>query len=240
MFEKLKSFSLAEVLVVVAIIGITATLTLPNLNNNIEERKVISAVRKIYPELDAVYAGIISEHGKPVEWNLAKDASIQTMSNQLYQYVLQKVSTVKQCGNSQGCFPSYPNVETVAYANEYYKMILKDGAFLAVSVGVDVGNMAALKSKVANHGKRTDSENFCHGYMGKFIVDVNGMKGENQPGYDIFEFYLCNDEGFVADGDNPAGPNANADSGTAWAIKAGNRDYLKCNGLNWETKRSCK
>lgn len=235
MLKKIVAFSLSEVLLVVGIIGLVAALTLSNLNNNVEERKCIAALRKIYPELEQAYQGVIAEHGRPAEWPAAAAASANTMTDYMNNFVQSHLSILKSCGRTTtGCFPSYNDVEN---DSNYSNMLLKDGS----SLSIYIGNMADIRSNVNNHFTSDPTDNFCHGYMGKFIVDVNGPKGENQPGYDIFEFYMCYDEGLVADGDNPAGPTATAASGTAWALKAGNRDYLKCaNQLNWNTKRSCK
>lgn len=235
MFKKIIAFSLAEVMVVVGIIGVVATLTLPNLNNNVEERKCIAALRKIYPELEHAYQQVIAEYGRPVEWPAPADTSANRMTDHMTTFVQKYLSVLKSCGRTEkGCFPSYNNVEN---NNNYSNFLLKDGS----SLSVYVGSMSDIRGNVNNHWTSANDDNFCHGYMGKFIVDVNGPQGENLPGYDIFEFYMCYDEGLVADGDNPAGPTATRESGTAWALKAGNRDYLKCvNQLNWNTKRSCK
>ena len=235
MLKKIFAFSLSEVLVVVGIIGVVAALTLPNLSHNVEERKCISALRKIYPEIENAYQQVVAEYGRPVEWSAAADASSNKMTDYMNEFIQKYFSIIKNCGRStKGCFPSYNNVEN---DTTYSNILLKNGA----SLSIFVGGMSAIRSNVNNHGTSANDDNFCHGYMGKFIVDVNGPQGENQPGYDIFEFYMCYDEGLVADGDNPAGPTATAASGTAWALKAGNRDYLKCaNQLNWNTKRSCK
>ena len=232
--SRFKAFSLAEVLIVVALIGVVASLTIPNVSSNMEEHKSISALRKIYPELEAAYNDIIAEHGKPIEWSVSNTSSKTELAEQMYNYTREKLNVNKVCSNGTGCFKSYNELETAADHVNYYKMILKDGAFLAVGMQ----RMGDIRNNVKNN---TLSEDFCRGYMGKYIVDVNGMKGENAPGYDIFEFYMCYDTGLTPDGDTPDGPKTTAGVGTAWALKAGNRDYLKCaSSLNWNTKRSCK
>ena len=235
MFNKLKSFSLAEVLTVVAIIGVVATLSVPNLNRNIEEKKWVAALRKIYPELETAYAQIIGNYGKPMGWDLRNNADAGDVSWRAYAYLSYILSPSKECyKSSTGCFASYGTVEN---DDNYYKMMLKDNSFLAVKML----SMSDIRSKVENHETSSNNDDFCHGYMGHIFVDVNGLQGENQLGRDIFKFYICNDEGIVADGDRPSGPVASADNATAWVLKAGNRDYLKCAAqLNWSTKRSCK
>lgn len=234
MFSKFKAFSLSEVLIVISIIGVLATLVLPSVSNGLEEQQIISKLRKIYPELEVAYNNIVSEHGKPIEWNLANNANVATMTQKMYEYTLEQLPVQKACGTSAGCFPSWTAVDD---NNQWYKMVLKDGTFLAVGVE----NMNQIRSNVAGSSGQDADDIACKGYMGKYFVDVLGKDGDDESGHDIFEFSMCYDNGLVPDGDGPNGPSLSASNGyTAWALKAGNLDYLKCNDLNWETKRTCK
>jgi len=219
-----KAFTLAEVLMVIAVIGITASLTLPQVNNGMEDKKVVAALRKIYPELQSAYEAVVSKHGSPVEWTVPSGS---TRSSMMYNYLLQELSVAKGCGSSSGCFISDNNLET---ASLHYKMILKDDSFLSVWVNND-----DLNTVIRN--VQTGSDN-C-GHMGDIYVDVNGKNGENQNGMDIFGFNICYEGGITPKGTELSTPYT-ADAKTAWVIKAGNRDYLKCNDLNWNTKRTCK
>ena len=84
----------------------------------------------------------------------------------------------------------------------------------------------------------------------RIFIDIDGPnKGRNQEGNDIFDFtiLLQDDSGQKALQLTPsAQPDMWTGSGdsdnyyTAWVIKNENLDYLKCSGLNWETKTSCK
>lgn len=235
---KLKAFSLSEVLIVVALIGIVASLTLPNVSDDVDENKVISALRKIYPELATAYDDIVAEHGKPVDWNMPNNASGIDMTTKMAEYLKEKLPVKKDCGFNSGCFPSNDQNNIDTYSG-MYKMVLKDGSALAI----EFLSKSAMLTKIANHESLhpQDNEQYCDGAMGRIKVDVNGSTGDNLHGYDVFEFQMCYGNGFVADGDNPEGPMSDPTWSTAWALKAGNRDYLKCpNDLNWKTKRSCK
>ena len=229
---RLKGFSLSEILVVVGLIGVVAALTLPNVNNDVEERKVIAALRKIYPELATAYDEIVAEHGKPVDWNMPNNASDVDMTAKMAEYMKEKLPVQRDCGFNSGCFTSNNS-------NRMYKLLLKDGTSLIIE-SVSKENML---TNIAEHENRhPEDEDCCEGYMVRFIFDVNGESGENRLGYDIFEFKGCYWNGFIASGDLEAGPSSdNPVFGTAWALKAGNRDYLKCpDDLNWNSKRTCK
>ena len=59
-YSKLKAFTLAEVLLVVAIIGITAAIALPNLSQNVDEDKYIMLTKTTYNELDSGFARMLA------------------------------------------------------------------------------------------------------------------------------------------------------------------------------------
>ena len=49
--QRKKAFTLAEVLTVIGIIGVVATLTLPNLKDSSDEQVNVSKAKKVYSEL---------------------------------------------------------------------------------------------------------------------------------------------------------------------------------------------
>ena len=78
MFKKLIGFTLAELILVMAIIGTVAALVLPNLNNNVNEKQTVSKLRKDYVELQTAYAGVISEYGPVENWYTKNDTDEYT------------------------------------------------------------------------------------------------------------------------------------------------------------------
>ena len=123
-FKKFIAFTLAEVLIVLAIIGVAAALTLPNLNDDIEDKKVVAKLRKIYPELDGIYESIVQTYGKPYEWGAPSEA---TALNIFGGYFQEMAGVVKDCGTGTGCFKG-----TIDSNTNYRKFIMKDGS----SVGI--------------------------------------------------------------------------------------------------------
>ncbi|MBR2526504.1 hypothetical protein IKE67_08585 [bacterium] len=221
MLKKFFAFTMAEVLVVIAVIGVTAALALPTVSNNIEEKKVVSALRKIYPELETAYQAVVSQYGKPPEWADADNNTDGSQMNLLFHNKLLKHMTYK------------------AEDSTNRKIILKDNS----EIEYYILKTPHMLSNEFDFSTKTQ-HNSCTGEMGTFVVDINGsQKGENTIGRDKFTFYICYEEGIVPSGESDAGPIANNtnNDNAAWIIKAGNMDYLKCaDQLDWNTKRTCK
>lgn len=210
------AFTLAEVLIVMAIIGVVAAITLPSLQDDVEDRKVVAATRKVYPELDGIYQTIIQTYGKPYAWTIPNG---KTPTSMFGDYFKEVASVTKDCGTGTGCFKG-----TIDSSNNYRKFLMKDGS----SVGIMIYVLSTVDP---------NDDNFCQGQVGDFIVDVNGIKGENDYGYDVFQFDMCKD-GLKPNGANNHYTNV-SQYATAWVIDVGNRDYLNCNDLSWESKHTC-
>lgn len=217
--KKFIAFTLAEILIVLAIIGVAAALTLPTLNDDVEDKKVVAKLRKIYPELDGIYESIVQTYGKPYEWGAPSEA---TALNIFGGYFQEMAGVVKDCGTGEGCFKG-----TIDSNTNYRKFLMKDGS----SVGIA---FTETFSEI-----NPNNEDYCKGKIGEMIVDVNGTKGENAYGYDVFYFDICSN-GLKASGeDDHYASFGNPEYITGWAIGAGNRDYLYCDDLNWNSKRTC-
>lgn len=234
MLKNLKAFTLAEIMLVMAIIGVVAVLTLPTLGSNMEEKKVVSALRKIYPELEASYTAMVRDYGSPAEWDVPSDEyeSVEYMNTLLDERISKYMNVSSDCGTGTGCFPSFSFVEN---DTNYVKYLLKDGSSVAMSL---VPMQEIRETYIGNGSADSNDHPDCPGYLGEIYVDVNGPKGENMKNYDIFNFQICYPNGIVPMGINRI--DANDKNYTAgWVLKVGNRDYLKCNDLNWETKTTC-
>lgn len=62
------AFTLAELLVVLAIIGVVSALTLPNLSQNTGRKETVAQVMKARTTLDEAYNRAISTYGQPALW----------------------------------------------------------------------------------------------------------------------------------------------------------------------------
>lgn len=63
-----KAFTLAEILIVMAIIGTVAVATIPNLVDSYQEDKDVAKLRSVYHDLEVAYAKAVAEYGPYNQW----------------------------------------------------------------------------------------------------------------------------------------------------------------------------
>lgn len=237
------AFTLAEVLIVLGIIGVVAELTIPTVMQNVQYAATVSQLKKSYTTLAQAYMLAVKEDGTPDSWNLvAADSPVgaEEMINKLAPYL----KITKNCGTTgNDCFPNvnYRMLDGSDWGNANSSSTcaraqLADGSLLMANTQGNCNN---------NYGSMPALQNGC----GSYRIDVNGFKKPNQYGIDFFMFYLTKD-GIVPTGTSQESSSQfsfdttckNKVSGrgcTAWVIYNGNMDYLKCNDLDWSTKTKC-
>lgn len=151
-----KGFTLAEVLITIAIIGVVAALTIPTLVTNVQEDQFKIAYKKAYSEASQALQSLVAED------ELVPTIMYGDLGNRAnYIKFMNKFNVVKQCDNSNysGCWA--PN-ETV------------DAAW-----GLPFASLNCL-CFVDNAGRV-----WCESsYSSYFMLDTNCFKGPNQFGKD--------------------------------------------------------
>jgi prepilin-type N-terminal cleavage/methylation domain-containing protein len=180
-FNKYKNtgFTLAEVLITLLIIGVVASLVIPNLINDSQNEELSVLLKKNYSAFaDAARLMMIDNGG-----NLAgKFAGSSDMLNQFGQYI----TFTKKCNvNAQGCYFEGNNSWKIlsggggwfSFSN-YYSAVTNQGASLRM----------ALADTECEHDRGAGSlaEHTC-GWM---TIDVNGFKAPNIMGRDLFTFWI--------------------------------------------------
>ena len=233
------AFTLAEVLIVIGIIGVVAALTLPNLNHATGDKETVTRVKKIYASLTDAFDRAQVIYGPFNEWN--KDINLYSDENDVYygydeasrrvgQRISEFLKVSKDCEFDEGCFSSAP-------------LLYVDGS---VNNDNDLENLQGSAQNPYYMVLLSDGTSIAFNLNGGIRVDIDGPnKGKNQDGIDRFSFEIYDNNNLKP---SPNSDNALELTGTYndylytwWIIQNDNLDYLRCPGeLNWETKTSCE
>lgn len=164
-----RAFTLAELIIVIAIVGIIAAVTIPLVSSNSQKLQSISALQKA----NNTFTNMVNQsqvNTKMESWNFNTDTETFVK-----EYFLPHVSVAKDCGmTDEGCFAdSYASANTggSSVGNDYYKVMLSDGIGMAVKL---------------TPGCTDSNPSECV----TFIVDTNGTKKPNRWGKDVFEYQI--------------------------------------------------
>ena len=120
---KFSAFTLAEMLIVISIIGTIATLTIPNLINYSADNEKVTRLKITYSTLNEAFQRATAKYGSPNNWCAdVTDSSICEL--RFTNNIVKNLNISKDClddktnqANTGGCF-------TNKYQNQklYYKM----------------------------------------------------------------------------------------------------------------------
>ncbi len=164
--NSLAAFTLAEVLVTLGIIGVVSAMTVPTLMQNYQRQSYVTQLHKAYNELSQALLRYETDRNA---LNL-KEAGLTTQAAG-NEFLRTYFKVVKDCGGSMTpCFASdYKKINgtalNIALIN-YPSVVLPSGQAVGIHVGSSYGHMFAM------------------------LVDVNGAKGPNIQGRDLFEIFV--------------------------------------------------
>jgi len=172
-----RGFTLAEVLLTLAIIGIVAALTIPAVITKATRDQYVVALRKAYNTLKAVEREAIREQGEMKYWDWKND------NTDFDRYYKPYFDILKECINyDKGCF-----------ALEYYDL---NGSPSNEDLNSNIRRRFITPDGIA-YSYRTHRN---AKRQGEFIVDINGKNGINTFGRDTFVFDLFRLEGIKPSG----------------------------------------
>ncbi len=155
--KKIKSFTLAEVLITLVVIGIIAAVTVPVVMANHKKTETATRLKKFYANLsNAVKLAEIENGTSVVEW--MEDEEITQVKDIWDKYLYKYIPYNKYI--TPGEFDSY--------GFEYTHSTLACGSAIILNDGTAV----------------------CFDATDNLGFDVNGEKGPNRYGRDIFDFHL--------------------------------------------------
>lgn len=194
--SRFSGFTLAEVVITLAIIGVLVALTLPTLMNNVRNKGYVTGLQKAYSSIQNATNLIIAEEGLPNNWGWTVHQSQDNSGNEriveLYKKHFDILMSGKRCNWCTELFLGVPRL-TYRFLNGSpeakglygsplfvysYPLLLRDGSIVGLTFSYASGQT-------------------YYGVPFHFVVDVNGLKGPNQLGRDVFFLYMDNNSGKI-------------------------------------------
>ena len=240
--KKILAFTLAEVLIVIGILGVVAALTIPTLNSEAGIKEKVTRLKKSYSVLTDAFDRMMADMGPLDEIYSSLDlADAGYASVAINSKIASYMKTSNVCGGtaSGGNGTATTNCNAAAYAlssagasatiNTYPGFVLTDGSSVSFN----------LNASCSTNDKIPGNTNVC----GMMYVDVDGKdKGKNTAGYDVFAYYVTTDRitpvGLQDDTNAKCLDGGNVATGyalsgcTGWVITNGNEDYTNGDPLH--------
>lgn len=235
-------FTLAEVLIVLGVIGIVAAITIPSLISESQDQVLVTRLKKNFTAISQAYLTAVANEGAIEDWGPHPATLDDATKKQWIETFTKYLNIQKDCTNTDsGCLPYtgykylldngtfYTGLNT---GTAFYKYLLADGSSLIISVnnGMDAANNYYLSQLI-------------------FYVDVNGLAPPNIISWDLFgPIYATTQKGVYAFGRSTTGTLAQAgpygcrntvsnfmfNTGcTLWVLYYENIDYKYVNNLEW-------
>ena len=191
---KLKGFTLAEVLIVIAVLGVVAALTLPAINSNVQKQQVGPALMRAIGTLDTANALMMEEQ----DFYTFRDSCInQGTSNAGYvtkcfkPYIMQKIGAAEDNTPIEYDYIGYVNVGHV-----------QGPVTLGNGNGIGFVTNNGYKYYLYDNDGNTPYQFYIYA-----LVDVNGSKRPNTFGKDLFAIWIDieNDGKIIANGSRTDG-----------------------------------
>lgn len=203
--EKEKGFTLAEVLVTMAVIGVVAALTIPLLLNGTNNKKFETAFFEGLSILQQSSAQVLNDNNGTIIGAYATPADyLNALARKLK--VARTCPTTTTIGN---CWTStmkdLPKQTTITGSNGIYSpanalssptILLSNG----MSLYIDSNLFTSDCTSNTTYGKTFYSQGGNSSVCFSLYIDTNGIKEPNSLGRDIFFFYYVDKLGFVPDG----------------------------------------
>ena len=175
---KIKAFTLAEVLITLAIIGIVAAITIPQLIQNYKKIEYSSKLKKFYSTMQQAIELSTLQNGAVEYWDKKDYVNLDTLPDDASQ---EEIDAAKATNAKDGF--EFVNKYILPYIK--YSKIEEDQI-----VEFREGESYRLNKIYLSDGTFFFTKN---GSCIDLIYDVNGDKGPNKLGYDIYTFLFSPD-----------------------------------------------
>lgn len=176
-----KGFTMAEVLITLGVIGIVASMTMPMLIAKHRSKVLEAYFKRRYSELSQAILNIKQRHEISIYGNLT--------GSTLQLYIAEQFQGAKIGGY---LYPLNANaqIQKIGFSLPVYKTYNKEGSFAAAML--DDGSVIVNQEFfIFINTDMNDSTNI------QLILDINGLKGPNIAGYDLFLFRIDKNDSLI-------------------------------------------
>ena len=193
MFKFKKAFSLTELLLALAIIGIVSVLTVSILMAQIFNRDRAVRIKKAYSTLVNSYKLVIPRKGTILDWD---GVNAIIIGNYLAEYMYQSTNCKTQIlERNNGCVPECPEIYkaggdtlNTCESEDVAKFRTADGFSYAFQIEDPTCRLSVLSED------EPDKDSVLKYICGTAMVDIySGSKGTNYYGADLYLFYITKD-----------------------------------------------
>ena len=222
------AFTLAEVVITLSIIGITAAIVIPAIIKNETEKITVVKVKKMYSTLTNAYTQAQIENGPVYSWDIGTSEGSADGAKIIVSRIKPYLKIKKDCGiNDLTCFST--SVTSMSGSDGSWVKGIGNSKKSWYRIQFYDGTSMSIYSK-GNTDCRTSGLNCL-----TMEYDVNGLKGPNKLGVDIFGFGVKSDMsgGTVYAFKNESAckyngtDSINGGACSLWVLVKGNMDYLK-------------
>ncbi len=190
-----KAFTLSEVLIALAVIGIIAAITVPSVSIYMQNLHLQSQFKKVYSELAQLARIFYSDNGNISVSDYAYENGLSSTITKLSYYLKEAVlltSSGQGTSNSEGVYEAFYPIKTLN-GQQYSggaNSTGKNSSFLCDNSGFKM----TLSGAIFLFNDAPSAENI----NGPVIcVDINGQKGPNTYGKDYFLFLFTTDGNLI-------------------------------------------
>lgn len=171
-------FTLAEILITLGVIGIVATLTIPNLITNYQKQHTVEQLKATYSILNNALNTAKVENGTNVSnWYIPNDSDSSASTYFAENYILPYLKTLNICGtNTSGnCDHKVGYLSNKTLSNKYY-----------FSISGSAYSFTLLNGTIARVSLHTITGNTVAKCRVQIFLDINGKQQPNIMGNDAF------------------------------------------------------
>lgn len=205
-----KGFTLSEILVALAIVGVIAALMIPVVVKNYQKQVMATRLEKVYSEIIHAFMLARVKNGDPKYWDIAQgDYGGEQFAS---KYLFPHLRVIKNCGTNStqsDCNYKYRYKDDPSWItpdSRYTRFFLKDGTFIAMyTMRLTLYGYSDGTIWLGSTSQLTASQLASWGFTGftyrgiyvtndaGFLIDINGSKGPNMNGRDVFWFDFYGD-----------------------------------------------